>query len=151
MTSKILKCDICGEIKSGIKKCKSCNNDVCRGCKDSWGRCSDCIKKKVYGFNASNQDVMKKFDYRGSTVVEILEFLKGKPFDDKILAYIYGFRPSSVRISYGSIKLDAHTNRVTIWLDEKDTVRKIYQEIDVGLPDEIENGYALDQLMENRN
>lgn len=68
----------------------------------------------------------------GVTTVEVLEFLKGLPFDNLVVAWLHSLRPSTVRVSHGQVCLDNRTWRVTVFLNEDDTVRKIVQEVAVG-------------------
>lgn len=68
----------------------------------------------------------------GSLTIEVLEFLKGLPFNNLTLAYIHGLRPSTIRVSHGCICCDSMPNRVTVYLDDSDKIEKISQEINVG-------------------
>lgn len=89
------------------------------------------------------------FDSISYTVIEVLPFLKGQSWGQLPLAYIHGLRPSSVRLVRSSVKMDALTNRVTVYLDEWDIIEKIEQEIEVGLPEGVDDGHHLDQLSGN--
>jgi hypothetical protein len=68
----------------------------------------------------------------GSTVVEVLSFLKDRKLDNLILAYVQGLAPSLVRITTGKTTTDAIQRRVTIYVDKDDFVKKIEQEFPVG-------------------
>lgn len=85
------------------------------------------------------------FNARGYTTIQPLPFLHGKPWDDIALGYIHALRPSRVRVSTGSVQLDAQSWRVTVWLQaDGETISRITQEVEVGLPDGIEDGHALE-------
>jgi hypothetical protein len=71
-------------------------------------------------------------DVYGGTTIEVLEFLKGMPFNNLIMAYVHGLKPSNVRVSYGEICCDAMNGRVTIFLTEDNKIRRIDQEINTG-------------------
>ena len=67
------------------------------------------------------------------TVIPVLEFLKGKPWDNMALNLVYALRPSAIRATTGQITLDAYTWRITVYLeDDERTIRKIEQEVDCG-------------------
>lgn len=85
---------------------------------------------------------------RGSLSVEVLDFLKGKPWDDVALAYVHSLRPTSIRVTTGTVKLDARTWRVTVIVDDKDIIESITQEVEVGLPEGVAHGEALDAALE---
>lgn len=71
------------------------------------------------------------------TVIPVLEFLKGRPYDDYAKAYIYGLKPSSVRVSTGWIKCDARVDRVTVYVEDYNgllRIERIEQEIAVAFP-----------------
>ena len=91
-----------------------------------------------------NQEYIEvKTAHQSYTSISVLEFLNGLPFDDLAKVYISGLNPSSVRIIYDSEHLDARTDRVTVYLDDNDTILKINQEIAIHLPDSIQHGEHL--------
>lgn len=79
------------------------------------------------------------------TVIDVLDFLVGRPWDEVALSYVSGLRPSKIRLTTGSVKLDAKTWRVTVYLSERDkrTITRISQEIGVDLFGDIEHGEDL--------
>jgi len=81
----------------------------------------------------------------GYTVVPCLEFLNGEPWGDRILDYIHALRPSDVRIVQhnGIMNCDAVPWRVSVLLDEHNNVKRIEQEVEVGLRT-ADNGHCLD-------
>ena len=87
--------------------------------------------------------VYDKPNERGWTCIEVLEFLKGKPYDAVALAYIHSLRPSYIRVTKGMTTLDARTWRVTVYINEDNTIRSIKQEVEVALPDGVAHGQAL--------
>jgi hypothetical protein len=66
------------------------------------------------------------------STIEPLKFLYGKVWGQPILNYIHSLRPSCIRVTKGGVKLDSKTWRVTVVLNDDDTVREIYQEVEVG-------------------
>lgn len=68
----------------------------------------------------------------GSTDIEVLPRLKGKPFDNLALAWLHALRPSSIRVSHGTICCDSQRWRVTVWLDDKELITKVTQEVEIG-------------------
>jgi hypothetical protein len=87
------------------------------------------------------------FPSRGFTVIEVLPFLKGKPWDEYALAYLQALRPSYVRVSTGMITCDARNWRVTVFIHNDNTIRRIEQEVEVGLPDDVHHGSHLDTIV----
>jgi len=82
----------------------------------------------------------------GVTSIEVLEFLKGLPYDNLIVAWLYSLHPSVIRVSYGEVCCDSYRDRVTVWLNADDTVQKITQEVTVGYG----CGYDIEQITEAR-
>jgi hypothetical protein len=90
------------------------------------------------------------WDSRGYTVIEVLPKLKGKPWDEVALGYVHALRPSQLRVVQDGIQLDAQTWRVTVWLNKDGlTISRIEQEVEVGLPEGIDHGHALDCALHN--
>ena len=81
-------------------------------------------------------------DRTGYDVVEVLEFLKGEPFDLRALDYIHSTRPSTIRVTKGRITCDSHIWRVTVYIDESNIITKVEQEVEVGLRT-ADNGHGL--------
>ena len=79
----------------------------------------------------------------GFLSLDVLPFLVGRKWDTVSLAYVHSLRPSSLRVVTDGIQLDARPWRVTVWIDENDFIKKIQQEVKVGLPDECNSGSAL--------
>lgn len=84
-------------------------------------------------------------DRRGYLSIDVLDFLKGKPWDEVSLAYVSALRPSYIRvILHGQGQtLDAMTDRVTVHLDEAGKIDEISQEVSVWLPERVAHGEAL--------
>lgn len=88
-------------------------------------------------------DKFHTFSRYGFCCVEVLHFLNGKPWDDVALAFVESLRPTHLRvISPGKgTQIDAQTWRVTVYLNDDDkTIEKIKQEVQVGLPDDVQHG-----------
>lgn len=94
-------------------------------------------------------------DSFGYTVIEVLPKLTGLPWNEIALAYVHALRPRRIRVIApgGCCKLDAQNWRVTVYLEaDNRTIKKITQEVAVGLPDGIDHGHALDcELAELRS
>ena len=67
----------------------------------------------------------------------------GSKFDEITKSWISTLRPSSIRISKDSVYCDARVWRVTVLLNKDDSIAKISQEVEVGLPNGIEDGHDL--------
>lgn len=91
-----------------------------------------------------------EFDETSYTIIDVLEFLRGKPWNEYAAAYVHGLRPSEVRVlKYNQgLKCDARVWRVTVKLTKEDVIDDIQQEIEVGCPDG-KDGYELDLIMGN--
>lgn len=80
----------------------------------------------------------------------VLEFLKGRAIDETIIACVHSLRPSEIRITDDGILLDHRAWRVTIFakkIAQIFFVEKIQQEVEVALPDGIENGAHLHLIL----
>lgn len=81
----------------------------------------------------------------GFTSIKVLEFLNGRPWDDIALAYVHGLRPDCIRVVIGEEKCNANTWRVTVYVDDANKITGIRQEVEVWLPEGVENGHDLGQ------
>ena len=71
---------------------------------------------------------------RGYTSIPVLEFLKGKPWNNMALNFVSALRPSGIRVTRDEITSDAVSWRVTVYLEDDDrTIQRIEQEVSVGL------------------
>lgn len=84
----------------------------------------------------------------GYSDIEVLPFLKGKKWDEIAVGYVHGLRPSQIRVTTGMCKLNAHVWRVTVFIDEEDTIERITQEVEVALPSGVAHGEALDAALQ---
>jgi hypothetical protein len=75
----------------------------------------------------------QKLDRLGGTVIPVLEFLNGRPWNNAALNVVHALRPSSIRVTTGSMTADSSNWRVTVHIDPTGIIRKIDQEVDVGL------------------
>lgn len=83
-------------------------------------------------------------DRTGYCAIPVLEFLKGDMWDDRVLDFIHALRPSSIRVvPYRALQTDdASLWRVTVNLTDDNFVRRIEQEVEVGLRT-ADNGHGL--------
>jgi len=81
----------------------------------------------------------------GSTSIPVLEFLKGLEWDSTALGFVHALRPNMIRvITPGTaLTVDSQRWRVTVVVDEKNIIQEIKQEVQVWLPDDVEDGYGL--------
>jgi hypothetical protein len=75
----------------------------------------------------------QKLDRWGGTVIPVLEFLNGRPWNNAALNVVHALRPSSIRVTTGEMTCDSMSWRVTVHIDPTGIIRKIDQEVDVGL------------------
>lgn len=97
-------------------------------------------------YKGGNGKKLEHCGVEGVASIEVLEFLKGMPFDNLIVAWLYSLHPSMIRVSYGEVCCDSYTDRVTVWLNADDTVEKITQEVVVGYG----CGYDIEQITQAR-
>ena len=85
------------------------------------------------------------FENIGFSCLPVLPALVGKKWDCIALAFVHSLRPSAIRVIVydGCGTLDAWDWRVTVYLNVDMTIRRIEQEVEVGLPDGITNGHSL--------
>ncbi|MDG7000371.1 MAG: hypothetical protein JRN15_14820 [Nitrososphaerota archaeon] len=79
----------------------------------------------------------------GYLSLPVLEFLNGKLWDDIALSFVHSLHPTSIRVTHGTQTLDARVGRVTIIVDKDDFIKRITQEVEVGLPDYVQHGQHL--------
>jgi hypothetical protein len=70
---------------------------------------------------------------QGSMVLTVLPELTGRPWNNAAANYLLCLRPSAVRVTHGTVTLDSYSWRVTVYLNEDNTIRLIEQEVNVGL------------------
>lgn len=83
--------------------------------------------------------------WRSMTVLHILIGLK---WGQLPLNYIHSLRPSYIRVTTGEETMDFRLWRVTVLVDESDTILHISQEVEVGC-EGYDNAYDMDQSLEN--
>ena len=79
----------------------------------------------------------------GSTSIPVLEFLKGLEWDEMALGFVHSLRPSMIRVTQGEATADSQRWRVTVVVDKNNIIQEIKQEVQVWLPDDMEDGYSL--------
>lgn len=82
----------------------------------------------------------RRFNKIGFTSLDVLPELNGKVWNDYALGLVHSLRPSSIRVTDSETKLDARTWRVTVYINNKTDriIERIRQEVEVGLPDDID-------------
>jgi hypothetical protein len=100
--------------------------------------------------NVCQGQEFKAFNTRGYTAINVLPDLWGRPWDDIALGYVHALRPSQLRVVRGGAQADAWKWRVTVWLEDDDkTVKRIQQEVEVGLPDGVCHGQCLEAALQH--
>lgn len=74
--------------------------------------------------------------FGGAPMMPILPRAIGREWDDIVLGALHAYRPSSIRVTTGSMKLDSRIGRITVIVNEKNIIREILMEVDVGIPGE---------------
>lgn len=69
----------------------------------------------------------------GYLSVPVMRVLWGKPWNRAALGFLKGLRPSKIRVTRGEVTTDRVDWRVTVLIGSDDTIRKIYQEMEIGL------------------
>jgi hypothetical protein len=103
-------------------------------------------------FTVPEATATKEPERIGYTVIRVLPELEGKLWGPVTRAYLRSLRPSSVRVVRpGQFETsDAKIWRVTVRLDADDRIALVDQEVDVDLPDGVENGWHLGQLLRTK-
>jgi hypothetical protein len=105
------------------------------------------VKMNADDYYSDHMVEYKQPESYGWSSIKVLEFLNGKPWDNVALAYVHSLRPSSIRVTTGCITLDSRIWRVTVFVDDDNIIKYITQEVEVGLPDGVANGEALDDAL----
>lgn len=94
------------------------------------------------------KDTGRSYGYK---TINILPELIGRQWDEISLGYVHAFKPSCIRVipHNGMMTLDAMSRRVTVELNEQKRIKRINQEVEVMLPENIQNGEHLDIAMEH--
>jgi hypothetical protein len=104
-------------------------------------------KEKIDAYRSDHGVEYQKPVNRAYTSINVLQFLYGRQCDDVVLSYIHALRPSAIRVTSGYITCDSITWRVTVYVDSKNKVKSIEQEVEVGPCEPFENGYQLDKFL----
>ena len=75
--------------------------------------------------------------------MRVLRFLQGRPWDEIALAWVHALRPSMIRVVRGEETLDAVCWRVSVYLGAGGLIQSVRQEVEVGLPEGVEDGHDL--------
>lgn len=102
---------------------------------------------KPLDLNSKYNQPMPEFRSGSNTTIDVLPWLWNQPWNELALAYVSALRPSCIRFSRGEVFCDARSWRVTVTLDSHDLIVGIQQEVQVGLPDGIPHGAALDDAL----
>lgn len=77
--------------------------------------------------------------------IPVLNFLWGSPWDMLALASAHALRPSHIRVVEHGTQMDSQLWRVTVYL-KRGRIDRIEQEVEVGLPPGVYNGYELRRI-----
>lgn len=97
--------------------------------------------------SVSQGQAFRKWPVTGFQSISVLPFLVGKPWNEVALGYVHALRPSHVRVTTGMVQLDAMVWRVTVLIDDSKTIKNITQEVEIGLPDGVSNGMAMNEAL----
>lgn len=100
-------------------------------------------------YDTQGKDYPNSVYPRSYTSVEVLEFLRGQPWDDIALNWVHSLRPSMIRVVTGAETSDAKTWRVTVCVDESNIIRSIRQEVEVRI-EGCEHGHDLQVKTQQR-
>jgi hypothetical protein len=105
--------------------------------------------EKINVYRSNHGVEYQKPTNRAWTSIKVLQFLYGRQCNDLILSYIHALRPSAIRVVNQNecITCDAITWRVTVFVDSKNKVKSIEQEVEVASCEPFENGYQLDKFL----
>jgi hypothetical protein len=81
----------------------------------------------------------------------VLPVLWGHPWNDIALGFVHGLRPSAIRVVRDMETMDAVTWRVTVYVGADNIIESIRQEVEVWLPDGVENGHDLRERLRSGN
>jgi hypothetical protein len=79
----------------------------------------------------------------------VLQVIWGRKWDQDALNVVGSLRPSYIRVTNGEEKCDARPWRVTVTVDDNDTIECIHQEVIVGCEGR-DNGSDVMQYVEDR-
>jgi hypothetical protein len=82
-------------------------------------------------------------DHIGYMALPVLPQLVGRKWDAVALGLVHALRPSAVRVTRDEETTDAVCWRVTVRVDGAGRIKEIYQEVEVGLPDGVNNGHEM--------
>lgn len=86
-------------------------------------------------------------DARGFTLIPVLDFLKGRKWDEIALAYVGALNPKCIRVTRGECTCDAMSERVTVFVDKQDIIQSIDMSVTVHLPDGVDHGHHLSTII----
>jgi phage tail protein X len=82
-------------------------------------------------------------DQVGYMALPVLPQLIGRKWDAVALGLVHALRPSAVRVTRDEETTDAVCWRVTVRVGGAGRIEEIYQEVEVGLPDGVNNGHEM--------
>jgi hypothetical protein len=96
-------------------------------------------------YRGTQGEIYVKGPRRGYTTIDVLEFLNRRlKWGDLALGYVHALNPTRIRVTKDRITLDGCVGRVTVFVDSDDVIQRITQEVEVALPDDIDNGVMLE-------
>ena len=102
---------------------------------------------KPEDFKVYHHTVPQKENCWGYTSVKVLPELIGKPWNEITMCYVLSLDPSAIRVSTGMVTLDSVTGRITVIVDENDTITDISKEVRIPCSNRW-NGGILRQMLE---
>lgn len=83
--------------------------------------------------------------------IEVLQFLKGHPWNEIALAFVTALEPTAIRVTTDWITADSCCGRITIYVDESNNIKAIERECRVWLPEGAQHGYDLSASIHFKN
>jgi len=84
-------------------------------------------------YRGAGGKAFKPFPGNGYRNLSVLPKLWGRPWDDDALAWVHSLRPTYIRVTTGGTHCDCRPWRVTVYVNDDNTIRKIHQEIQFGI------------------
>lgn len=101
-------------------------------------------------YSLGNAVPLIKRNEHSYTVVRVLPELTGLPVNDVTLMYMESLKPSSIRMSDGTIKCDARPGRMTVYrhvVNTETVIDSIELEVEIPLVEGFDNGHELDTAL----
>jgi len=93
----------------------------------------EALSPELEAYNTRHRAEVAPSGRVGWTCIEVLPQLWGRPWNNAAANFLRCLQPSCVRVAQGEITLDSRVWRVTVYVNANNTIRRIEQEVEVGL------------------